>query len=250
MSISVTGSSRRLDIGKVLTDGLGVLARNFGPFFLLCLLLQGVPSALVAYGQLMGRASGIFSIFVALGAIASLVTVPMLEGALISGAMSDLEGRPSAMTDWLAAGRRHWRRLLGLGILAAIGVLFGLFLLIVPGVLLALRWSVAGPAVVLEGRGIQEAMGRSASLTRDRRWAIFLLALIFLGAMIVLQIALSIIGFPFRGLGHASAFSTVVAPLVNTCVSLVAYPVATALFRELRSDKEGAAPEALGQVFA
>ena len=250
MSVSVTGSTRRLDIGKVLTDGLGVVARNFGPFFLLCLLLQGVPSALVAYGQLMARASGIFSIFAIVGALASLVTVPMLEGALISGSMSDLEGRPASMNDWLAAGRAHWPRLLGLGLLTALGVCLGLILLIVPGVLLALRWSAAGPAVVLEGRSIQEAMGRSAALTRDRRWAIFLLGLIFLGAMIVLQIALSIVGFPFRGLGPGSAFSTVVSPLVNTCVSLVAYPIATTLFRELRSDKEGGAPEALGQVFA
>jgi hypothetical protein len=250
MSVSVTGSTRRLDIGKVLTDGLGVVARNFGPFFLLCLLLEGVPSALFAYGQLMARASGVFSLFAIVGALASLVTVPMLEGALISGSMGDLEGRPTAMNDWLAAGRRHWPRLLGLGLLTALGVCLGLLLLIVPGVLLALRWSVAGPTVVLEGRGIQEAMGRSAALTRDRRWTIFLLGLIFLGAVIVLQIALSIIGFPFRGLGHGSAFTTAVSPLVNTCVSLVAYPIATTLFRELRSDKEGGAPEALGQVFA
>ncbi len=31
MSVSVPAAAGRLDIGKVLTDGLGVLGRNFGP---------------------------------------------------------------------------------------------------------------------------------------------------------------------------------------------------------------------------
>ena len=119
-----------------------------------------------------------------------------------------------------------------------------------PGVLLALRWAAAGPLVVLEGRGIQEAMGRSADLTRDRRWAIFLLGLIFVGVMIVVQIALAIVGFPFGSLVNNSQFSTLLSPLVNTCASLVTYPVLTALFLQLRDDKEGGSPAVLGEVFA
>jgi hypothetical protein len=250
MSVSVADPGKPLDIGKVLTDGLGVLAHNFGPFFLLALLLQGIPSALIAYGQLLGRASGAFGVFVALGGLASLVTVPMMQAALFTGSMNDLEGRPVSMTDCLAAGRQHWLRLLGLDILMGLAIGVGMLLLVVPGVLLALRWAVASPLLVLEGRGIQEAMGRSAKLTEQRRWSIFLLGLILVGAVIVLQIALSIIGIPFGFLGGRSAFSTVVAPLVNVCTSVVAYPVGTALFRQLRGDKEGGDPRVLGEVFA
>ncbi|HEY4031799.1 MAG TPA: glycerophosphoryl diester phosphodiesterase membrane domain-containing protein [Caulobacteraceae bacterium] len=250
MSVSVADPGRRLDIGKVLTDGLAVVARNFGPFFLLALLLQGIPSALVAYGQLMAKASGGFIIFTFLGGVASLVTVPMLQGALFSGSMADLEGHPTAMNDWLATGRQHWLSMLGLNILMGLGVFFGMILLIVPGILLALRWAVSAPLVVLEGRGIQEAMGRSADLTKDRRWSIFLLGLILLGALIVVEMVLGILGIPFGGLHKGSAFATVIAPLINICTSVVAYPVGTALFRQLRGDKEGGNPEVLGEVFA
>ena len=250
MSVSVSASPTRLDIGKVLTDGLGVLPRNFGPFFLLALLLEGIPSALLAYAQLMVRLNPVFAVFGVVGFIAFLITVPIMQSALVFGSMSNLEGRPASMTDCLAAGTRFCLRLLALDFLVGLGVIIGTILLIVPGVLLALRWSVAIPALVLEGRGIQQAMGRSADLTRDRRWWIFLLGLIFLGAMIVLQIALTIIGFPFGSLGNSATFSAVISPLVNTCTSVVAYPVLTALFRQLRRDKEGDNPEVLGEVFA
>jgi len=51
MSVSVADPGKSLDIGKVLNDGLGVVARNFGPFFLLALLLEGIPSAVIAYAR-------------------------------------------------------------------------------------------------------------------------------------------------------------------------------------------------------
>lgn len=250
MSVSVTDPARPLDIGKVLTDGLGVVGRNFGPFFLMALLLEGVPSALLAYAQLMVRLNPVFAVFGVVGFVACMVTVPMMQGALVFGSVGELEGRPVSMNDCLAAGRKHWLRLLGLDLLVGLGVVIGMILLIVPGVLLALRWSVSVPELVIEERGIQESMGRSAALTQNRRWSIFLLGLVLLAAMFVLQIALTIVGFPFGSLHEHSAFTVVTTPLVNTCTSVVVYPVVAALFRQLRGDREGGAPEVLGQVFA
>jgi len=250
MSVSVADSGKSLDIGKVLNDGLGVVARNFGPFFLLALLLEGIPSAVIAYSQLMARLNPIFAVFGLIGAIVCLVTIPMMQAALVTGSMGDLEGRPASMKDCLAAGQKLWLKLLGLDFLVGLGVVIGMILLIVPGVLLALRWSLAVPILVLEGRGIQESMGRSASLTQNRRFSIFLLGLVCVVAMFVLQLALTIVGLPFGSFHERSAFSVVTTPLVNTVTSVVVYPVVTALFRQLRGDKEGSSPETLNQVFA
>jgi hypothetical protein len=263
MSVPATGSARRLDIGKVLTDGLGVLSQNFGPLFLLTLLLQGVPSAVAAWGQVVGWAHPLGGVFAAIGGLASLVTVPMLTGALIYGSMRALEGRPVDMGECFQAGTRRWLPMLGLMIGSGLLIAFGFILLFVPGVLLALRWSVAGPALVLEGRGIPEAMGRSADLTRDRRWSIFLLFLIYLGIQFVLQAALSAvgvgyraagmtfgIGFPFGDGGPKPALVILLTPIISVVTTLVLNAIATALFRELRGDKEGGNPEVLGEVFA
>jgi hypothetical protein len=263
MSVSVTGSGKPLDIGKILTDGLGVLAQNFGPLFLMALLLQGLPSAVVAWGQVLGPGNLFGGMFAAVGGLASLVTVPMLNCALIYGVMRGLEGRPAALDECLRAGTQRWLPMLGLMIGSGLLIGLGCILLIVPGVLLALRWSVAAPILVLEDRGIPESMGRSADLTRNRRWSIFLLFLIYFGIQFVLQAALSAVGvgyqvaglglswgFPFGGFGHRPAIVILLTPLISVCVSLLLSAIATALFRELRGDKEGGNPEVLDEVFA
>jgi hypothetical protein len=150
-----------------------------------------------------------------------------------------------------------------LGLMLGSGVLIGLgfVLLIVPGVLLALRWSAAGPVLVLEGRSIPEAMGRSADLTRDRRGSIFLLFLIFVGIEVVLQTVLAAVGagyqavgmglgVPFGAAGPRPAIIILLTPLISIVSTLVTNAVVTALFRELRGDQEGGNPEVLGEVFA
>jgi hypothetical protein len=43
---------------------------------------------------------------------------------------------------------------------------------IVPGVVLAVRWALIDPIVVLEGADARTARRRSATLTRGRRWTI------------------------------------------------------------------------------
>ncbi len=264
MSVSVPSQARHLDIGKVLTDGLGVLAQNFGPLFLLALLLQGLPSAMAAWGQVIGSRHFIGGMFAAVGGLASLVTVPMLNGALIYGSMRGLEGRQASMDECLKAGAQRWLPMLGLMIGSGFLIGLGLILLIVPGVLLALRWSVAAPVLVLEGRGIPEAMGRSADLTRNRRWAVFLLFLIYFGIEFVLQAVLAAVGLgyqtastgfglgfgvPFGGFAPRPAIVILLTPLISVCASLVLSAIATALYRELRGD-EGGNPEVLGEVFA
>ena len=256
------GTVKRLDIGKALSDGLGVLVQNFGPLFLLALLLQGVPAALTAWGQVIGRGNPIGGVFSAVGGLASLVTVPMLTCALIYGSMRGLEGKPASMEECLKAGVQRWLPMLGLMLGAGILILLGCILLVVPGILLALRWSVAGQILVLEGRGIPEAMGRSADLTRDRRGSIFLVFLIFFGIEFVIQAVLSAVGVGYRAAGMGLGFGFPLAsapqpaivilltPLFSVASSLVINPVVTALFRELRGDKEGDHPEVLGEVFA
>ena len=250
MSVTTAGSAKRLDIGKVLGDGLGVLARNFVTFFILALLLVGLPFGLVTYGQVAERGHPGFAILSVVGGIALLVTSPMAWSALIYGSMRDLEGQPASLSECLTVGRKRWLPCLGLGILTALGVVFGFVFLIVPGVLLALRWSVAMPVMVFEGRGVTESMGRSAVLTRDRRWSIFLLGLIFFAVTLVIEIVLAILGVAISGAANVALFSTYLSPVINTFTVIITYPVLTALFRQLRGDKEGIAPDALAEVFA
>jgi hypothetical protein len=53
-----------------------------------------------------------------------------------------------------------------------IGVVIGIFLLIVPGFYVFARWTIALPLVLLDGSEIIEGLRRSWNLTRDSAWAL------------------------------------------------------------------------------
>ena len=63
----------------------------------------------------------------------------------------------------------------GLGV----GVGIGFLLLIVPGILLMLRWSLTIPVAVLENKGLREATARSSQLTKGNRKRIFVIYVLF-----------------------------------------------------------------------
>jgi hypothetical protein len=64
-------------------------------------------------------------------------------------------------------------QLIGVAIVAAIGVVVGFFLLIIPGLILITLWFVAAPVVVLERPPGLRALGRSRELVRGNGWPVF-----------------------------------------------------------------------------
>lgn len=67
--------------------------------------------------------------------------------------------------------RRLWA-LLGLGIVSGIGILLGLVLLILPGLYLYVRWSVATPVLIAEEAGPIQALTRSGEEVSGRFWPV------------------------------------------------------------------------------
>ena len=118
-------------------------------------------------------------------------------------AVVTLVGSYLVLRDLLAKrGRLHDKRMrfwgyLGMSILALLGLMLGLILLIVPGLIVLVRWSAANGFLLGEGEGITDALGKSWEATRGHGWAIF-----FVG--VVITIGLSIVG----GAIAAAALST------------------------------------------
>src|SRR3954454_3312875 len=63
--------------------------------------------------------------------------------------------------------------LLGLAIVAGIGIAIGFLLLILPGLILLTIWAVAAPVIVIEHPGVFAALGRSRDLVRGYGWPVF-----------------------------------------------------------------------------
>lgn len=93
---------------------------------------------------------------------------------------------------------RRWFRVFLTEQITSIFIVLKLFLLIVPGVIAALRYALVDPVTALEGAWPSEAMARSSELTAGNRLQILWTILSFLVAQYIL---LTILGIPFAIVG-------------------------------------------------
>ncbi len=105
--------------------------------------------------------------------IAAFVGTTFVQGALVPAVDSEHRGTPVPGIAELY--RSSWSRLgslVALSILTGVAVGLGFLAFVVPGVLLAIRWALAAPVVMLEGLGARSAMRRSRELVSGHRWAV------------------------------------------------------------------------------
>jgi hypothetical protein len=244
-------STKPLDIGEVLGDTFGVINRTFVVLANLAVMFVGIPAAISIAGAALTPVSPIFALLTLIGALATLVGVLLGYAAIFLVAMADLHGQPVHVEGLLKTAAGKFWPMFGLAILLAIGVLLGCLLLIVPGLVLAMAWSVAFPVLVLENRGVFDSFKRSAALTRGKRWSIFLLLFVVWLVLFIVELVLMAV---FGGLqGLISRTPSLSSTVVSQLIEVVAVPfwavLSTALFNQLRG-KAGYGAEAVAEVFA
>lgn len=267
---------RRFDIGNVISNMGRSISQNAGTFFGLSAVLYGFPAAILGFIQFLlmrpmlqaagGAASGDPSAFggapeqlfrtiaitAGLGLISWLL-IAVLQAAVIHGVVHHLLGRRASIGDCLRTGVRFMLPSILIGIVTGIGVVFGMILLIVPGIILALGWSVSVPVAVLEGKGVFASIGRSWSLTDGHKWSIFLLGVIYFVIAMVLGVVVSGAGGPFMMANMEVYFlvnSVLLTPLMNTVIYVIATAGIASIYFELRQVKEGIGAETMASVFA
>jgi hypothetical protein len=76
--------------------------------------------------------------------------------------------------------------LVAVSILAGLGLAIGFILLIIPGLILMVLWSVVAPVIVLERPGVFAAFGRSRELVRGNGWNVFaVIVIVFLAVAVI-----------------------------------------------------------------
>ena len=260
MTAAIT-TAPRFDMGRVVSRTFGAIGQNWLVFGLLALLLASAPQAAVGFARVAmsgSLISGVATTFswqafgLAIGAgLVGLLSSCVLQAALTHGTVSYLNGRPASFGDCLSTGVRLLFPVLGIGILLGLALVFGLILLIVPGVLMGLAWIVTVPVEVIERRGVLNAFGRSADLTRNHRGAIFGLSVAYWVVVWALSAALA--GLSFGALLHPNGVLAIVAVVVSAllqgAIGLLGSAGIAAIYYELRSIKEGIGPEELAAVF-
>lgn len=250
MSIASVGA-KPLDIGEVLGDTFNVIGRTFVVLANVAVMFVAIPAVLSIAGAVLTSVSPAFAILTHIGAIATAVGVLLAYPAIFQLAMQDLHGQSASTEAMFKTARAKFWPLLGLGILLGLGVAAGAVFLIVPGVILGLAWSVAMPALVLEDRGVFAAFGRSAALTRGRRWSIFLLLLLVGLVTFVIELVFLAVFGGVQGLlsREPSIANTVLSSLFGVVTIPFGAVLNTALFNQLRGT-QGYGAEAVAEVFA
>lgn len=234
-------------ISNVFSNTFGVIARNAPLFLGLSLIIVGLPQLLI--GLFVTPETTDPTAFISnpgniIGSIAFWLLSIVLQASLIVASANDLAGRPVNFGECVNRAFGKLLPLIGLGIVVAIGVTFGLLLVIVPGVILYLMWIVAVPALMVENIGVFEALSRSSALTKGSR-------LKLLGLIIVFIVFSIIIAIPFGVLTMISTtLSALSSALISTASAAVGSAGIAAVYIELRGTKEGTSSEQLASVFA
>ena len=174
-----------------------------------------------------------------LAALVSLVAVFWLQAALVKAVEDIRDGQADlSLGATFAAAREHLAAVIVAGILAALGIILGLILLVVPGLVLMTWWCVIVPTIVLENRSAGDSFGRSRELVRGYGWGVFgvivLTILLLIGFQIVLGLILTPLEDWLRSFVSQIVSGTITAPFIAVVLTL--------LYLRLRAAKETPAP--------
>jgi hypothetical protein len=220
----------------VLTEAWNVYKTHWQHLLTIALAVYAAVAviSLIVGLVLEGWAAGIIA------GLVSLIATFWLQGAVVQAVDDIRDGRADlSFAETLGRVRPRLPAIIVAGILAAIGVLLGLLLLVVPGLILLTWWVLVIPVVVLENRRASESFGRSRELVRGYGWNVFGVIVLTVLVLIGFRIALDLVLFPL-----ANELQAFIAELV---VGTVATPFAvvawTLLYFRLRGAKESPGPE-------
>jgi hypothetical protein len=224
-----------LRVSRVLERAGSVLSRNFS-LFAAASAIAAAPTNMASSmpGSQSGPAGAAMLGLWLLGTVLGVFR----DAIIVHGAFSDLRGRPFDLMESFRVSLQRFLPLLLLELLVGLSVGLGLLAFIVPAVLMVVMWYLAFPACIIEGRGALSSMGRSAELTRGRRWKIFgLLAVVVLLA-IGAFVANGVVASTSRAIsGETGAFMA--TTLVSGIISAFTTICMTVVYHELRVAEEG-----------
>jgi hypothetical protein len=164
-----------MTFGGILGGAWELYTKFFTRFFVIAVIVFGIVNLLNALvATLVGSGAGIRVLLALIADLVGLVGVFWLQGALVYAVEDVRDGKVDTTVGQIFERVRPylWTLILA-GILAGLGITVGLILLIVPGLILLTWWCLIVPVIVLEGKSVGEAFGRSRELVRGHAWTVF-----------------------------------------------------------------------------
>lgn len=180
----MTTALRPLSTGELLDRTFSLYRSHFGLFVGIFaiphLVVLGYHLLQLAVTRPDIRFPNVFATLLwGLGALFLTAIMAAASQAAAVIAVSELHlNRPATMSDSFNRVKGHLWGVIGISILVGLGVGAGAIALLVPGILLAIIWSLSVPAKVLENKGVFDSMSRSVDLTKNDWGRIFVVGLL------------------------------------------------------------------------
>lgn len=143
----------KLGVGEIISGTLSALAARPLPYILYALALAGLGTAFDQYAPAVSA------------------SVPNIIGIITGYAflrfLFEADGMGGSRT--FGAGLASY---FGAAFLSGLGMILGLILLVVPGLILAARWSIATGLVLRDDAHASDSLKRSWELTRASQWSL------------------------------------------------------------------------------
>jgi hypothetical protein len=268
-----TPQLRPLSIGELLETGFRLFRERFGTL-MACVLVPVVPLSILSTVIVAAVDDTAYDVNAPAGDSSS-VEVANLVDNLLGGAAAAIAiaacfrvissaylGERTGAGDSLRYGLSRLVPLVVAYLAISLGVGVGLVALVIPGIFLAVKWSMTFPVIVAERAGAFPAMRRSWELTRGHWWRVFgtllvvvlisfvlaFLILVAFGAAIASSDSISEAAFAILITVATIGVLTVLYPLTASVVTVVYYDLRVRnqgfeLQQLVRSAGFGAAPE-------
>jgi hypothetical protein len=228
---------------------LGIVAAAYVPFYLIMLALQSsiggiFPSRDTNLSTLLFQL-----VFMILWAS---IAFPIASGATTYAISERYLGNDVTIGDALRRGLSHFWPLSIAQITATIRVVFGFFLLVIPGILWMLSYSLIVPVILIEGEKALPSLRRSRDLIKGFRGKAFCILLIVNLLQVVLAGGVDLIAGTLFNVETGSG--TILSSALNNLLSIFLTPLgivaAILLYYDMRMRKEGFDLEMLSRAMA
>jgi hypothetical protein len=220
MAIAAT---RDLKIGVIIDKTLGVLERTAVPALIYFAVLTLVNGAITYFTGAM----------IAPLQVLAIQLLKMVVGIVAGYLLLDVMVRKIGLLS--RKGDDAFMTFFGLSLLSGLAVFVGFILLVIPGLFLIARWSIAQPLVVARGDGVRQALGESWERTRGNEFQILIAML----ALLVLFIAVVIAGTAL--FEKTDLIGIVVTQAGSSAISAVSLAMGVALYGLIVGAPQGVA---------
>lgn len=176
-----------------------------------------------------------------LAIVVSLLVATLYQGMVV-GLVKDIQDgrRDNSVGELMRSVAPVVLPLIGAGLVIGLGAGVGFLLLVAPGLYLITIWAVTAPVIVVERRGVFEALGRSRRLVRGNGWPV-------LGVLVVAFLITAVVAVLLALLAEAIAEGEILAIVFSALGTTVTAPISALVasvlyFRLLEIEGEQAPP--------